>query len=66
MTDKQPLALRLAYAALSDAEIDRIVPALEPVSEDFPVEWALWKDRGRIRNELRASNGQAPKHKEAE
>lgn len=49
-----------AYAALSDAEIDRIVPALEPVSEDFPVEWALWKDRGRIRNELRAAHVQAP------
>lgn len=49
-----------AYAALSDAEIDRIVPALEPVSEDFPVEWALWKDRGRIRNELRAPRVQAP------
>lgn len=49
-----------AYAALSDAEIDRIVPALESVSEDFPAEWAVWKDRERIRKELRASHGQAP------
>ena len=48
------------YAALSDADIDRIVPALEPVSEDFPAEWAVWKDRERIREELRASHGQAP------
>lgn len=48
------------YAALSDAEIDRIVPALEHVSEDFPAEWAVWKDRERIREELRASHGQAP------
>lgn len=45
----------VGHAVLSDEEIDRIVPALEPVSEDFPAEWAVWKDRERIRKELRAS-----------
>lgn len=39
---------------VSDADIDRIVPALAPIGEDFPAEWALWKDRERIRTELRA------------
>lgn len=47
-----------ADSVLEDAEIDRIVPALEPVSEDFPAEWAVWKDRERIREELRAARKQ--------
>ena len=46
----------------TDAEIDRIVPALEPVSEDFPAEWAVWKDRERIRDELRAARKQGVNH----
>lgn len=50
-----------ADSVLEDAEIDRIVPALEPVSEDFPAEWAVWKDRERIREELRAARKQGEK-----
>lgn len=34
--------------------IDRIVPPLEPVHENFVAEWALWQDRKRIREELAA------------
>lgn len=34
--------------------IDRIVPPLEPVHENFVAEWALWQDRRRIREELAA------------
>ena len=51
-----------ADSVLEDAEIDRIVPALEPVSEDFPAEWAVWKDRERIREELRAARKQGVNH----
>lgn len=39
---------------ITQADIDRIVPALDPVGEEFPAEWALWKDRERIRAELAA------------
>ena len=45
---------------LTDDLIDKIVPALDPASEDYPAEWALWQDRERIRKELRninAANG---------
>lgn len=49
-------------AVLSDEEIDRIVPALEEPSdvttEEHSAEWALWKDRTRIRRELREARGQ--------
>ncbi|MDX0180891.1 hypothetical protein GOC16_08505 [Sinorhizobium meliloti] len=34
--------------------IDRIVPAIGPVSENFVAEWDLWQDRKRIREELAA------------
>ncbi|MDW9814977.1 hypothetical protein GOB25_07825 [Sinorhizobium meliloti] len=34
--------------------IDRIVPPLESVHENFVAEWALWQDRKRIREELAA------------
>lgn len=44
--------------------IDRIVPALDPVGEEFPAEWALYMDRTRIRAELRAFLSSAPKPEE--
>lgn len=51
----------VAYARVSDADIDRIVPALVEVNEeDYPTEWAIWKDRERIRKELHALRTQQP------
>lgn len=59
MADAESFALSVAPAATVKTEgwqdaIDRIVPALEPVSEDYPAEWALWQDRKRIRGDLAA------------
>lgn len=43
------------YLPLTQADIDRIVPELEPVNgARYPAEWALWNDRERIRAELSA------------
>ena len=61
-SDADRAARSPADSVLEDAEIDRIVPALEPVSEDFPAEWAVWKDRERIREELRAARKQGANH----
>ena len=56
----------VAYARVSDADIDRIVPALVEVNEeDYPTEWAIWKDRERIRKELHALRIQQPAPSEA-
>lgn len=46
------------------AIIDRIVPALSPMSDAaanrYPAEWTLWKDRERIRAELSALQNAPP------
>lgn len=46
--------------------IDRIVPALDPVSETECCEWSLWQDRERIRRELLSGAPVAEKESDRE
>lgn len=41
-------------AEVTDAVIDKIAPQLDPVGEEHPAEWDIWKDSERICAELRA------------